>query len=73
MNGNPTGHNGEGRSDRLNECIVVRKRPIVALSEGIAIQVEDNNHIESLHQISDPREADQQSASKYLCSIMIIQ
>ncbi|XP_054160397.1 peptidase E-like [Oppia nitens] len=41
----PEGHQGESRSDRLNECIVVKKRPIVAISEGLAIRVEGDQHI----------------------------
>ncbi|CAG2121229.1 unnamed protein product, partial [Medioppia subpectinata] len=40
----PDGHQGETRSDRLNECVVVKKRPIVAISEGVAIQVEGDRH-----------------------------
>ena len=40
----PEGYQGEGRADRLNECVIIKKRPIVAISEGIAIRVEGNKH-----------------------------
>ena len=40
----PPNFKGEGRIDRLNECVLVKKRPIVAYSEGVAIRVEDDKH-----------------------------
>lgn len=40
----PEGYQGEGRADRLNECVVLNKRPIVAISEGVAIKVENHRH-----------------------------
>ncbi|CAG2180873.1 unnamed protein product [Oppiella nova] len=40
----PSGHGGETRTDRLNECLLVKKRPIVAISEGIGIEVDGDRH-----------------------------
>lgn len=40
----PAHHKGESRNDRLNECILVKKRPIVAIAEGVAIEVENGLH-----------------------------
>lgn len=41
-NWRPPGHAGETRDDRLEEAVIVKKRPIVALSEGTAIHVIDS-------------------------------
>jgi len=41
----PDKYQGEGRNDRLDECLIVKKRPIVAISEGIAIHVENGKHV----------------------------
>ena len=40
----PEGHNGEGRPERLDECVLIKKRPIVAISEGIGIEVLGDKH-----------------------------
>lgn len=40
----PPNHKGETRIDRLNECVLVKKRPIVAYSEGVGILVENGKH-----------------------------
>ena len=40
----PPNFQGETRSDRLNECALIKNRPIVAFSEGLAIQVKDSKH-----------------------------
>lgn len=45
----PPNFKGETRKDRLNECVLVKKRPIVAYSEGVAIKV-----IDGVHQIVAP-------------------
>ena len=36
----PPNYKGEGRIDRLNEAALMKKRPIVAFSEGVAIKVD---------------------------------
>ena len=38
----PPNYQGEGRGDRLNEAVTVRKRTIVALSEATGILVEED-------------------------------
>ena len=40
----PPNYQGEVRGDRLNECVLLKKRPIVALAEGVAIKVEEGKH-----------------------------
>lgn len=40
----PPNLKAETRVDRLNECVVVKKRPIVAIAEGIALKVENGVH-----------------------------
>jgi len=40
----PPNHKGETRTDRLNEAVLVKKRPIVAYSEGVAIKVENQKY-----------------------------
>lgn len=40
----PANYQGEVRTDRLNECVLLKKRPIVALAEGVAIKVEHGKH-----------------------------
>lgn len=44
QNWKPPHYQGEGRDDRLNEAIVVKKRPIVAMSEGVGTEVEGTNY-----------------------------
>ncbi|KPM10687.1 alpha-aspartyl dipeptidase-like protein [Sarcoptes scabiei] len=41
---NPPNFQGETRIDRLNEFVEVRKSPIVAFSEGVAIRIQDGHH-----------------------------
>ena len=43
QNWKPPGFQGEGRDDRLNEAILVKKRDIIALSEGMAILAEGDD------------------------------
>lgn len=40
----PENFNGESRIDRLNECVLIKKRPIVAYAEGVAIRIENGIH-----------------------------
>nr|XP_027199133.1 uncharacterized protein LOC113793319 [Dermatophagoides pteronyssinus] len=40
----PPNLKGETRMDRLNECVLIKKRPIVAYSEGVAIRIEHGQH-----------------------------
>lgn len=40
----PENYKGEGRDDRLNECVVVKRRPIVAIAEGVGIEVQNGEH-----------------------------
>ena len=40
----PPNFKGETRIDRLNECVQVKQRPILAYSEGVAIKVENGKH-----------------------------
>lgn len=43
---------GETRTDRLNECVIIKNRPIVALSEGVGIHVENG-----VHKVFAPKDA----------------
>lgn len=43
-NWKPPAYAGEGRDDRLEEAVLVKKRTIVALSEGTAVRVNDSNY-----------------------------
>lgn len=38
----PPNFQGETRADRLNECVAIKKRPLVAISEGVGIRVEED-------------------------------
>lgn len=40
----PPNYKGEGRIDRLNECVLVKRRPIVAFAEGVGIRVTEGRH-----------------------------
>jgi dipeptidase E len=41
---NPPGHNGETRSQRIEEyCILNPARPVLALPEGTSLRVRDDN------------------------------
>ena len=41
----PENYQGEGRDDRLNECVLVRKNPILAITEGVGVLVEHGKYL----------------------------
>lgn len=62
----PANYQGELRSDRLNECVLLKKRPIVALAEGVAIKVEHGKHQLTAPPLSSPQ-PDQRMVKIWTC------